>query len=415
MSVFKNRIAKSIAHYKIYILWIVSLLLFTFLIFHIINNLTKPTHGFAAYYTASRLFLSGEKISNFYNDDWFSSKVEDYVPGVYEIYLVNIPTTVFIVLPFSTFDYETARIIWITINFLLLIFTVVFIIRKLDFTSYWVPIVSITFLVFQPLYANFSYAQVYIFILFLLVLSWHAYNTDNQKLLGVLLGLLFLLKTAGVIIWLLLVIKKKWKSLIWILITMATLILITLPFIGIESWFAYSNRLLGYTSNSELAVTAYQTIHSFFHHLFMFDKYWNPYPVENIPILASTLTIFFSIAVMIITAFTAINFKSPDLEFSFLIVAGTILNPASIDYHFVLLLIPIIISIDVLRKNHSGNLWILLFISFSLIALKLPYTSLKITKGFTAIFAYPKLYGSLGMLIFFLLFYYRSKNERNKT
>lgn len=95
----------------------------------------------------------------------------------------------------------------------------------------------------------------------------------------------------------------------------------------------------------------------------MFDKYWNPYPVENIPILASTLTIFFSIAVMIITAFTAINFKSPDLEFSFLIVAGTILNPASIDYHFVLLLIPIIISIDVLRKNHSGNLWILLFIS----------------------------------------------------
>ncbi|MCZ7615818.1 MAG: hypothetical protein M5T52_20270 [Ignavibacteriaceae bacterium] len=139
MSVFKNRIAKSIAHYKIYILWIVCLLLFTFLIFHIINNLTKSTHGFAAYYTASRLFLNGEKISNFYNDDWFSSKVEDYVPGVYEIYLVNIPTTVFIVLPFSAFDYETARIIWIIINFLLLIFTVVFIIRKLDFTSYWVP------------------------------------------------------------------------------------------------------------------------------------------------------------------------------------------------------------------------------------------------------------------------------------
>ncbi|MBK9097265.1 MAG: hypothetical protein IPM14_03915 [bacterium] len=109
MSSFKDRIVKSISKYGNHILWVITSLLFFLLIYHILSSSTKSTHGFAAYYTASRLFLGGENISNFYNDDWFSSKVAEYVPGVYEIYLVNLPTTVFITLPVSIFEYNIAR------------------------------------------------------------------------------------------------------------------------------------------------------------------------------------------------------------------------------------------------------------------------------------------------------------------
>lgn len=415
MSSFKDRIVKSISNYGNYILWTITSLLFFFLIFHIVSSSTKSTHGFASYYTASRLFLDGENISNFYNDDWFSSKVAEYVPGVYEIYLVNMPTTVFITLPVSLFEYKTARIIWITINFLLLIFTVVLLVKKLKLHSRWLPLILIIILAFQPLYANFSYAQVYILIFSLMVFVWFAYVSDNQKLLGVLLGLLFMLKTAGVLICLLLVIQKKWKSLIWIMITVVGTFLITIPFVGIESWLAYGDRVIGHSSNPTLAVTAYQTIYSFFHHLFMFDENWNLYPIADIPALATSLTIIFSLVILIIIGFSAVKSNMQELTFASFIVAGTILNPASIDYHFVLLLIPIIISIELVRKKPSGFLWILFFISYTLIALKLPYTSSKITKGMTAILAYPKLYGAIGLLILCLLLSYSSKNKERGT
>ena len=411
MSSFKDRVVKIISNYGNYILWTIASLLFVFLIYHIVSSSTKSTHGFASYYTASRLFLNGESISNFYNDDWFSSKVGEYVPGVYEIYLVNMPTTVFITLPLSIFEYKVARILWITINFLLLIFTVVLIVKKLKLNHHWLPLVLIIILAFQPLYANFSYAQIYIFIFFLMVFVWFAYKSDNQKLLGVLLGILFMLKTAGVLLWLLLVIQKKWKSLIWIIITVVGAFLITLPFVEIDSWSAYSNRVIGHSSNPTLAVTAYQTIYSLFHHLFMFDENWNLYPVADIPILAISLTIIFSFVVLIITGFSAIKLNLKDLAFASFIIAGTILNPASIDYHFILLLIPIIISIDLIIKNPSKFLWVLFFISYTLIALKLPYTSSKMTEGMIAIFAYPKLYGAIGLLILCLLLSSRSKNE----
>ncbi|MBK9097266.1 MAG: DUF2029 domain-containing protein [bacterium] len=306
-------------------------------------------------------------------------------------------------------------IIWITINFLLLIFTVVLIVKKLKLNNHWLPLILIIILIFQPLYENFSFAQVYILIFFLMVFVWFAYKSDNQKWLGILLGLLFMLKTAGVLLWVLLAVQKKWKSLIWIMLTIVGTFLITIPFVGIESWLTYSDRVIGHSSNPTLAVTAYQTIYSFFHHLFMFDENWNLYPIADIPVLATLLTIIFTLIILIIAGFFALKSNLQDLTFASFIIAGTILNPASIDYHFVLLLIPIIISIELIRKKPTGFLWILFFISYTLIALKLPYTSSKITQGITAILAYPKLYGAIGLLILCLLLSYSSKNKVSGT
>jgi hypothetical protein len=390
------------------VLWIVVLVLGIFFLNHVISNLTKPTQGFASYYTASRLFLNGENPSRFYNDDWFSSKVLNYVPGVYEVYLVNMPTTVFLTLPVAGFNYETSRIIWLFFNLLFLSVIITIIIKKYNFNNIWLPLVLILFLTFQPLYVNISYAQVYIFIFCLLALIWFAYQSRYDKTLGVLLGLIFMIKTAGFFLWILLVIQKKWKSLSWIFITVAISFLITLPFLGIDSWFAYINKLQNYSESRTLVVTAYQTVSGFFHHFFMFDEYWNPYPLTNLPLAAKLLTILFSLLLMIITIISAIRFKKSELAFGSFIIIGTILNPASIDYHFVLLLIPIIILFKSILENPLKNKLLLFIFSFILIALNFPYTSEKVTKGVAALFAYPKLYGAIGLWILCLWESYRS-------
>jgi hypothetical protein len=403
------RLFKKISQFKNHLLWTIVFLLSIYFIFHFATVAAKSSHGFATYYTAARLLLEGEDVSNFYDDDWFSSKVENYVPGVYEIYLVNMPTTALIFLPIANFDYKTARVIWIIFNLVILAIVVGLIIRRMKIRGIWLPLILILFLSFQPLYANISFAQVYIFIFCLLILAWFAFESGNEKLLGIILGLVFIFKTAGVFLWILLAIQKKWQSLLWAFVAMVSVFLVSLPIVGIDSWFIYSNKVLAYSSSPTLSVTAYQSIHSFFHHFFIYNVQWNPEPLINLPFIGKSFTIIFSLLILIITILNVYKFKKLELAFGAFIITGIILNPASIDYHYMLMMIPILILFNWLIKNPIPVLWVFFFISFILIAASIPYISPKVAGGLWAIFAYSKLYGALGLWVLSLRASYISK------
>jgi len=409
MSSFVSSTLQKVFQIKIQILWIIVVILSVYFIYHVVLNAALPSHGFASYYTASNLLIEGEDVADYYDDDWFSSKVEDYVPGVYEIYLVNMPTTALVFLPIANFDYKTAKIIWTIFNTLFLMVAIGLIISRMKLEGIWLPLVFIILFSFQPLYANISFGQVYIFIFCLLVLAWFAYESGNELLLGVSIGLVFILKTAGIFLLILLVIKKKWRSLLWFFAVALFLFVVTLPIFGVDSWLAYLNKLLNYSSSPTHSVTAYQTIHSFFHHLFVFDVQWNPVPLINLPILGSSLTIIFSLLVLTITIISAFKNEKPDMAFGTFVIAGIILSPASIDYHYMLMLIPILILLNWLIKNPSPFLWVVFAISYLLIAASLPYISPKISSGHWALFAYPKLYGALGLWFLILRVSYLSK------
>ncbi|RQW81694.1 MAG: hypothetical protein EHM79_19470, partial [Geobacter sp.] len=109
---FFSKFCEKLFSVKVQILWLAAIILSIYFIYFSIQNASRPNHGFASYYTAAKLLIEGEDVTDFYDDDWFSSKVENYVPGVYEIYLVNMPTTALVFLPIANFDYKTAKIIW---------------------------------------------------------------------------------------------------------------------------------------------------------------------------------------------------------------------------------------------------------------------------------------------------------------
>jgi hypothetical protein len=103
-----------------------------------------------------------------------------------------------------------------------------------------------------------------------------------------------------------------------------------------------------------------------------------------------------------------------DLAFGTFIIVGIILSPPSIDYHYVLMLIPILILFNWLIKNPSKILWIFFGISYLLIAASIPYISPKITGGLWALFAYPKLYGALGLWVLSLHASYSSRSFESR-
>ncbi len=409
-----HKIIKIFISKKMQVLWIVATMLIVYFLFYAVNHATNPSNGFASYYTASRLLIEGEEVANFYNDDYFSSNVERFVPGIYEIYLVNMPTTSVMMLPFAMFDYSTARILWIAISLVLFAGSTLFLLKEMKFTEAWLPFILILIFSFQPLYSNIVSAQAYMFILSLMILMFIGYKSGKEKMQGVVVGISLILKSSGLLLLLLFVIQKKWKSLLWVSATVIFFFVSTLPFLGLSSWFAYGNKLFHYFDSPTLSVTAYQSIHSFFYHFFVLNEKWNPEPIFNLAIIGKLLTIMVSLTILIITSISSFKNKRSDIALGLFIIAGLILNPATIDYHYILILIPVIILLDWLRNNSSFRMWGIFLVSFILIALSIPYTSSKVTSGIWAILAYPKLYGALGLWGLSLRAAYDSKVSEDK-
>lgn len=406
-----TRLFSKALQFRIYILWFLAILAFGYFSFFVIGKASVESHGFATYYTASRLLADGEDVAQFYDDDWFSSKVKNYVPDVYEIYHVNPPTTSIMLLPLAFWDYTNARIIWTIINSLIFILTFAYLINKFDFRGKWMPILIIVFFLFQPLLANFAFAQVYVLILGAIIIAWYAFVNKKDFLLGLVLGLIIVLKTAGIILLVLLVIKKRWRSLIWAGVTLGVCILITLPWIGYDSWVSFVHRLSEHSANPNLSVTAYQTVHSFFTHFTSYDQTWNPEPIIDSPFIGKLLSVTLNLTILFLISFLAYRYKNINLTFGMFIIGGILISPASLDYHYVLLLLPLVVFINWLTHNRSKPFAVLLIVFYLLIAVYLPYTSEKVTGGLWVIFAYPKLYGAVGLLGLFVAAIIRSNSS----
>ena len=131
-----NGAFESILKYKNELLWGIVMLLFSYFIYFNVKNCNRYTHGFATYYTASRLLEEGKNVGLFYDDEFFSNNVNRFIPGVYEIYHFNLPTTSLIMLPLIMFDYSTARLIWTIFNFILLVVATLFLLKKFSMMNF---------------------------------------------------------------------------------------------------------------------------------------------------------------------------------------------------------------------------------------------------------------------------------------
>lgn len=413
MSLNSNQLIQNIHQYRIQLLWGIALILSAYFIYFVIVNASLSTQGFASYYTASKLLAEGEDVSRFYDDDWFSSNAERFVQEVYEIFNVNMPTTSLIMLPLVKLDYSTARIIWTIFNFVILFAAVLFLIQKFNYKEFWTPLILILFLSYQPLYANILFGQTYILIFCLLIVAWYAYVSGNEKLLGAAIGLIFILKSTSFIFWLFLLVQRRWRSLVWGLLTVSVVILFSLPWIGFNAWQTYAGKITGFFSNPSLCVTAYQTLHSFFHHLTSINQQWNPEPLINLPLLGNLLSIFSVLIIAGASSFIAFKRNKSEIAFGIFIIAGLIISPVSLDYHYTILLLPILMLINNIRKDSTVMLWIMILIFISLIAVYLPYASPRLAKGIWAVFAYPKLYGAIGLWGLFISAAYRSEVKEN--
>jgi hypothetical protein len=412
---------------------------------------TRHSNGFVAYHTSARLLAEGLPVQHFYDDGWFAARIAERGPAIYDVFAPNPPTAALLVLPLAGLDQLDARMIWTLLSLAALMGAVALMLRQTRIAGPWALGFTVLVLLFQPVYANLHQGQVYLLLLGSMVAAWHGFRSRRPAVLGIALGLMLALKTAGLFLWLLPLLRRRWSALAWGAGTVLAVVAGTLPWLGHEAWRAYLSLLPSLGDRPSQAVVAYQTLPGLLRHLLTYDARWNPSPLIAAPLPAvAGLTLLCAGAMLGISGLVAWRRRDDDAAFAAFTMATLILSPLSLDYHYPLALLPLCVlwsHLSAAPPHPPGSLvsWrfrnplgrgspaatadgadlrsaptstilrafvsfvvktpvfasprlrviLLLGLATALLALDLPYLSPGLAGGAWSLLAYPKLYGAL--------------------
>ncbi len=403
--------------------WMLAgMLVLLFMLRVALPSATHLTHGFSAYFTAARLVTERQEVAKFYDDAWFSAQTRRLgFAGAEDIFNVNPPLAALLFYPLAGFEPGVARVIWTALNVLFLGLALV-VLLHVGRSSGQATAMGVALLVlFQPVRIEVQLGQAYALLLLLeAVLLW-VYVSRHDAFTGLVLGLMLVLKTAGLALPLLLVGQRRWHAVGWLLLTVGGVATLSLPWVGIAAWQIYLALLVRFGAKPELAVTAYQTLPGLVSHLFSPDATWNRAPLFAAPGLALVLQATLALGMVGLTFWLTWQLDPADsrrgaLAFAAWATLSIILSPVSQDYHYTLLLAPVVILLAYWRDARPG--WAIGVVEAAgvlLVAAPLPYTSPALTTGGWTLLAYPKLYGALllwAVAVYCLLRELSTKNDR---
>lgn len=355
------------------------------------------THGFPGYYTASRLLIEGRWGPAAYDDNWFGDQVADLTGNrVREIITPNTPLVALVLVPLARLDMSVAREIWTWLNLLLFAGSLWLIGNALPAPASltWRAGFVALALLYAPAREDFRLGQMYVLLLFLLSLAFWCLQRRSTAIAGLPLGIATVTKLSVVPLWLILAGRGDRRTLVIGALTMLGACALGIALTGWASWprfiEAVIERVADYPAQ---AATAFQSTPGFFQHLFVREATWNPAPVWHQPWLAHLLTPFASVTTIGATLWRARRVDI-DLVLASGLALSVVLLPLAEEHHYTLLLIPIgVVAARITRTPllRRDVLWLSAIIL--LLAVAWPYESPSLSTGWTALLAYPRLYG----------------------
>ena len=345
------------------------------------------THGFVAYYAASKLLVTGELGPQAYDDRWFGAYVQNIThSSVREIFTPNPPTMALMALPVAALDPQPARAIWLLASIALFSGAVFALSRERARSDRQVPIAALLLALLAPaVFTNIRIGQGYLIVFALFAAAVIAFARRRDALGGIALGLLLGLKTSGTALVVVLAVQRRWRALAVAAVVAAALALAVTPFIDAAMWWQYPDVVRAFVQRPSGSVTAYQTTLSLFRRLCVADPAWNPSPAASCEPIAFAIP-YALLGVALVITVLAVQ-RAPQSRAG--LVAGAVLSllalPASAEVHFVLLGIPLL-----LIPLRAIEFVIIAF----LMIVPLEFTAERFTGGWSVLLAYPRLYAA---------------------
>jgi hypothetical protein len=317
-------------------------ILAVFLLHTVLPAAARLSHGFMAYYVGAQAVREGEPGTRLYDEDWFSARVLQESHGTAsDIYLANPPSLAIAWLPLAYLSADTARRVWIAFSVLCLALAWWLVAIELGWSRQpWALVgLSALFTLPVPVREQFSLGQMYACLLLLNVVGWRAYVRRRNLAAGAATGLALALKFSGWPIAMLMLAKRRWVAVCWVLLTGAAIAALSLPWVGVAAW-----RILLFQEIPHIVLggaatsTAYQDTTGFWQHLFRYDASFNPQPLLDAPMLARCLTLLTTLAACL--ALIARQ-RSASASFAAAVALTELLSPAAEQYHYIVLLLPL--------------------------------------------------------------------------
>lgn len=356
-------------------------------------------HGFPNYYVAARLVWEGRWTPRVYDNDWYIAEVQLRTPNqIGEVYAPHPPAMSLLMLPLAGFNISAARQIWLWINLGLFVGALALLAAGMPAGRLGPRVaLAVGAMLATPVHENFRLGQAYVLLLFCFALAFWQMQRGRELAAGVPLGLAAAAKLSGGPLWLILAARGQWRTLGSAALVGLSMVGLSLAYAGWAGWQRFVVSLLEHTGElGWMAATAFQTVPSFFQHLFRPDPVWNPQPLWVLPVWVVRLATLAASAVGLGALWWRAKSAEISLSFAAAMVLGVVLLPIAEEYHYALLILPFAAALghlarDPRRATPLAVGW--LAASALLVAIPYDYKHPWFFDGWHALLAYPRLYG----------------------
>ena len=328
---------------------------------------------FANYHTSAQILLSNQSLERAYWDfSWFQKQID--LSGVQSQmggFIPHPPPTALLLIPLAGFDPVTAKSIWTAVNLLLAIGSALLLTRISG-----LPLLLTGILLLSTggaLINNLLFGQVYLFVLFSILLGSYFEQKQRPFLSGICFGSLAGVKLLGVA-WLL---YYAWKGrnrvVLGGVVALGVVTLAVAWLDGFQIFITFFTEVFPRLLASEIQdpfSTRWQSWNSLFRRLFLYEQTLNPTPAFDSPLLffAAKNLVFWLLSglsiVVIVTGRDSSKEHNELLRLGWIPLCLLLLSPGGATYHVLLLTISAVfftrILLDSRRPREAIILWLLL-------------------------------------------------------
>jgi len=372
---------------------------------------------FPNYYLVARLLREGYSLDRIYDWIWLQRIKDHWGLDQSLVGFAGLtPFSALPIVPLSIYSALTAKRIWIVINLIFLGTSAELLHQStsLGRRRIWM----LCLLAFIPLQTSFLNGQMHLIVLLLLVMAYFFHRRDREIACGICIALAGALKIYPLVFGVYFVWKKQWRAAF--ATACATAIVVVIGYLwmggmGGNVLHLYATQILPRSLQGE--VLDPYSVHNasaaaFLHRLFLYEPALNPAPTIYSPSLYALAYPLWQLAVFLpLFALLRPSPTEPDrekLEWAAFLFALLLVSPVPSSYHFVVMILPIVLLVDVLLRRRDYGLTVIAVSIYALFSVnELHIVPRHLSPALITFLAFGRLW--LGILLFALFLFSLAK------
>jgi len=312
------------------------------------NGWTRAETDFPNYYTAAKLVLKGARLHNYYDWTWFQRQMNYAgIESQLGAYIPQTPLTMLPIVPLAGFTPQNAKRAWLLFNLIFLAATVLMLSRVTRF-----GVSAITLLAFagwDSLRANFLLGQYYVFLLFLLTLSFYWIERGRAWAGGLMTGIACGLKLYGAPFLLYFAVRRNRKELAGMAVALFGSAALAIAIFGWTDVAAFATQILPRSLAGE-TIDPYHpgngTLSTLLRRTLMMEPELNPNPFASAPAVYFFLQTFTAVMILVFPLLSLRRSNNSKCDFAWFVIVLLLASPNTAAYTFIMLLLPITLLLE---------------------------------------------------------------------